>query len=164
MKKEMPGFMIYFNDWDMPRQIMDAEEFKEFFDAVFEYARDGILPPESQNSTVQVFFECFREKINTDTERYRSKCEKASEAAKKSHAKQSHANAANTNTNTNPNTNRNTNSNTNIRTNTNPYPYEYQNDRMQTQDDDLYPPDQLEWFEEKLREAKEEGYYDEAPL
>ena len=108
--------MLYFTDWDMPRQILDAETFKQFFDAVFCYARYGEIPPEFGNQTAQVFFDGFKEKINLDVERYQDRCRKASEAAKKSHAnanerQQTQANAANTKTNNNLNKYQNQNQN-----------------------------------------------------
>ena len=101
--------MVYFCDWDMPRKILNPENFKSFFDAVFCYAQDGEVPPPFDDPIVQVFFDSFMVKLNADNERYQEKCRKASEAAKKSHAKaserkQSQANAANTSTSTNPNT------------------------------------------------------------
>lgn len=125
-EKTRPGFMIYFNDWDMPRKILDAENFKSFFDAVFNYAQDGEIPPEFDSQTVQVFFDSFATKLNMDNERYQDVCRKRSEAAKKSHAQanasnsqQLQANAANTNTN--PNTI------SNPKTKTKEYQNEYHN-------------------------------------
>lgn len=112
-EKQRPGFMIYFTDWDMPRKILDAENFKAFFDAVFKYAQDGEIPQEFDDHAVQVFFDSFMSKLNIDNERYQDVCRKRSEAAKKSHApantsesqqmQQMPANAANTNTNPNSN-------------------------------------------------------------
>lgn len=29
--KERPGFMVYYNDWDIVRQLFSAEEFFSFF-------------------------------------------------------------------------------------------------------------------------------------
>ncbi len=104
--KQRPGFMVYFTDWDMPRKILNAEDFKSFFDAVFCYAQDGEVPPSFDNQVVSIFFNSFATKLNADNERYQEKCRKASEAAKKSHAnaserKQPQADAANTNNNPN---------------------------------------------------------------
>ena len=118
----MPGFMVYFTDWDMPRQILNAETFKAFFDAVFCYARDGEIPEPFEDHTAQVFFNGFREKIDADIGKYQDKCRKASEAARKSHAnaserQQTQADAANTNPNTKPNTNINNNPKTNNKSN-----------------------------------------------
>ena len=49
-EKTRPGFMLYFCDWDMPRRILDAANFKEFFDAVFNYAQSGeIIRNRAQN-------------------------------------------------------------------------------------------------------------------
>ena len=42
--KERPGFMVYYNDWDIVRQLFSAEEFFSFFNAVFDYAQSGVLP------------------------------------------------------------------------------------------------------------------------
>ena len=159
--KQRPGFMVYFCDWDMPRRILDAVNFKEFFDAVFNYAQNGEIPPSFSCSTVQVFFDSFMEKINADNERYQETCRKRSIAAKKSHEaktsnsmqmQQMQANAANTNTNPNTNNNINTNNNNRINSNNNPNSdynnsndtnmnIDYQNASMQMQspydDDDL---------------------------
>ena len=105
-EKQRPGFMVYFTDWDMPRKILNAEDFKSFFDAVFCYAQDGEVPPSFENPVVQIFFDSFIIKLNADNERYQERCRKASEAAKKSHAnaserKQMQTDAANTNTSSN---------------------------------------------------------------
>ncbi len=105
-EKQRPGFLVYFTDWDMPRKILNAEDFKSFFDAVFCYAQDGEIPPSFDNHVVQIFFDSFTIKLNADNERYQERCRKASEAAKKSHAnaserKQTQTDAANTNTSSN---------------------------------------------------------------
>lgn len=111
LEKQRPGFMVYFEDWNMPRQILNAQDFKLFFDAVFEYADGGEIPKPFENHTLQVFFDTFMAKIQKDADRYQDICNKRREAAKKSHAQQSsksqqmQANAANTNDNYNINSN-----------------------------------------------------------
>ena len=85
-EKQRPGFMMYFTDWDMPRKILNAEDFKIFFDAVFSYAQDGEIPPPFNNLAAQVFFDSFASKLNMDNERYQKICQERSDAAKKSHA------------------------------------------------------------------------------
>ncbi len=126
---QRPGFMVYFCDWDMPRQLLNPEQFKVFFDAVFSYARDGETPPPFDDRTAQVFFDSFIEKINADNERYQETCRQRSEAAKKSHRKkqpdasnsmQMQANAANNSTTTIPSISTNENTSINKNTITNP--------------------------------------------
>ena len=151
-KSSMPGFMLYFNDWDMPRKILPADVFKIFFDAVFDYARDGEIPPPFDDHSAQVFFDSFMEKINADAGRYQEKCRKASKAAKQSHAnaserKQTQANTANTNANTIKNINTNINNQ-----------YQNQNGAQQTQAnaERAIPPEAQAWIDKKFRECEEE--------
>ena len=99
MNKVRPGFMVYFNDWDAPRRLLTPEQFKEFFDAVFSFARDGEIPPASECAAVNVFFDCIKEKIELDAAKYRETCQRRSEAAKQKQAnaskcKQLHAKAS----------------------------------------------------------------------
>ena len=124
--KKRPGFMLYFTDWDMPRQILNGNSFKLFFDAVFMYALRGEKPKEPfEDKTLQVFFDSFIHKLDADKQHYNNICNKRSEAAKRSHetkasnSMQMPANAANINNNTNNNTNSNTNNNNNYNTNNN---------------------------------------------
>ena len=83
--KKTPGLMLYFNDWEMPRKILNAQNFKEFFDAVFNYAQSGEIPSPLSDGTVQIFFDSFVQKINADNTRYQNICRQRSEAAKKGH-------------------------------------------------------------------------------
>jgi len=121
-EKTRPGFMLYFCDWDMPRKILDAVDFKVFFDAVFNYAQNGEIPPPFSNHIVQVFFDSFMEKMNADNERYEKISKERSIASMKSHKaraskcqqmQQLQANAANTNTNPSTSTSTNTKNNSN---------------------------------------------------
>ena len=163
--KKMPGFMVYFNDWDMPRQILSADAFKAFFDAVFCYARDGEVPPPFSDNITQVFFNTFMEKIRADVEHYQDKCRKASEAAKKSHMnaierRQTQTNAANTSTNTSINTNINTNTSINNNPSINPNNnQQYQNqiqDNSQSQNGSIQTQANTE--QEDCGSAEEECY------
>lgn len=86
--KERPGFMVYFDDWEIPRRLLNDTEFKTFFDAIFDYARDGEVPPSFENQTIEVLYENFKNKIEKDVERYMEVCRKRSEAGKKAHAPQ----------------------------------------------------------------------------
>lgn len=124
-KKETPGMMIYFDDWDMPRRILSPERFKEFFDAVFEYAQNSVIHPPFDDPTVQVFYDTFAKKVEADKARYNDLCQKRSNAGKKAHVQQNEQLPANadtcrqlpTNTNTNPIPN----------SNQNQFQYDYQN-------------------------------------
>ena len=130
--KQRPGFMVYFGDWEAPRQLLNPEQFKVFFDAAFNYAQDGEIPGPFEDHMIKVFFDTFMPKLNADNERYQETCRKRSEAAKKSHganasnSQQMQANAANTNTNPNNNNNTNNNPNTNINPNVIESQSEYQ--------------------------------------
>lgn len=96
IEKDRPGFMVYFCDWDIPRKLLEPEAFTAFFNMVFDYAQDGVLPEQYPDKQVQVFFESYRVKIEKDLERYQEVCRKRSEAGKKAHEKkQMEANAAN---------------------------------------------------------------------
>ena len=152
-EKTRPGFMLYFCDWDMPRKILDAVDFKVFFDAVFNYAQNGEIPPPFSNRTVQVFFDSFMEKINVDNERYAKISLERSIASKKSHKakaskslqlQQLQANAANTNTNPNTNTITKNNSNPNSDYNNSndinmDFDYQYASRQMQANAEDDLP-------------------------
>lgn len=100
--KERPGFMVYYNDWDIVRQLFSAEEFFSFFNAVFDYAQSGVLPGTYPSKQVEIFFNNYKEKIQKDAERYEDVCRKKSEAGKKAHMKKSgdEANASNSRPNT----------------------------------------------------------------
>lgn len=94
-EKKRPGFMNYFDDWDLPRQLFAAEDFQLFYNAVYDYARDGKLPPELPSKELRLFFQNFKIKIDNDEDRYKEVCQKRSEAGKKAHAKQEQANDSN---------------------------------------------------------------------
>ncbi len=51
-EKQRPGFMVFFEDWNMPRKILNDQEFKQFFDAVFDYAESGEIPEPFSNHTL----------------------------------------------------------------------------------------------------------------
>jgi len=89
MKKEneRPGFMVYFDDWDIARRLLPPEEFAEFFNDVFEYAQNGVLPNGFSSRQIEVFFDSFRIKVEKDLLRYQDICRKRSEAGKKAHEK-----------------------------------------------------------------------------
>ena len=60
-----PGFMLFFEDWEVATQLMTPEEFHEYFMAVFRYARDEELPNESEHSvTFNAFFNSIRHKLD----------------------------------------------------------------------------------------------------
>lgn len=88
MAKTRPGMMFYFEDWDIPRKILDHIQFKVLFDALYDYARDGVIPDMIPDDTVRVFFDTFRQKVDRDAERYNDTCRKRSEAGKKAHSQQ----------------------------------------------------------------------------
>lgn len=83
MAKTRPGMMFYFEDWDIPRKILDHIQFKVLFDALYDYARDGVIPDMIPDDTVRVFFDTFRQKVDRDAERYNDTCRKRSEAGKR---------------------------------------------------------------------------------
>lgn len=180
-QRQRPGFMVYFEDWNLPRQLMTAEQFKRFFDAVFVFVQDGTYPEGFEDNTLKVFFETFSGKIIKDNTRYEETCKKRSAAAKKSHGgndrqqleanasncMQDFADAANTNTNPNPNINSNINLNTNTNrtgntNNQSQLQQQHENQRENTsrqmpirlppEEAALYTPDEVAWFEEHLNE------------
>ena len=55
--KQRPGFMVYFGDWEAPRQLLNPEQFKVFFDAAFNYAQDGEIPGPFEDHMIKVFFD-----------------------------------------------------------------------------------------------------------
>ena len=92
-EKKRPGFMNYFDDWDLPRQLFNAEDFHRFYCAVYDYARDGKLPEELPTKELRLFFENFKIKMDNDENRYQEVCQKRSEAGKKAYLKKEAANA-----------------------------------------------------------------------
>lgn len=112
--KEKPGFMIYFNEWYAPMELLDGDAYKELFSDVTNFAKDGEIPQSFSSKTVEVFFKQIHHSILKDDERFRNVCEKRREAGKASVNKRQQVLTnvdqyqSNSNSNSNPNNNTNT--------------------------------------------------------
>ena len=81
---EKPGFMIFYEDWEIPLQLMSKEEFAELFEASFSYSRDGVLPEGEHSKMFDVFFTNMKCKLERDDERYQNAVEQRRLAGKRS--------------------------------------------------------------------------------